>query len=313
MPVPLYLRRVQVTASAKGADEGLDFSNFRIKFSVQQSTLEAPNTADVRIYNLSDQTISILQKGGEFSRVRILAGYDGNFGLLFDGTVVQTRAGRENPTDTYFDFVCADGDIAYNYAVVNQSLAAGHSAQDVLDAVSRSMQPHGVSMGYAPPLSGQVSPRGRTLYGMSRTYMRDLAKTNNATWSIQNGQLILIPNGQAIPDTQAIVLNADTGMVGLPVQTQLGIVVRSLLNPQIKIGRRLQINNKSVQKTRIDTSYTGAPNNGFLPRVADDGFYRAIVVDHRGDTRDNDYYSEVICIALGDPLTPALMQRGVNA
>ncbi|MGC8165472.1 hypothetical protein ACP3WT_28400, partial [Salmonella enterica] len=61
----------------------------------------------------------------EFTRIVLQAGYAGNYGIIFDGSVKQVRRGRENQTDTYLDITAADGDSAYNFAVVNTSLAAG--------------------------------------------------------------------------------------------------------------------------------------------------------------------------------------------
>lgn len=308
----LYDRRISVTASPKEGDQGLDFKDFRVRFSVIQKTIQTPNTADVRIYNLSDKTKNVLKQGGEFSRLRVSAGYPGAFGLIFDGTIVQVKSGRETPTDTFLDLIAADGDIAYNFATVNTSLAAGASAKDVLAALAKSMEPHGVTMGYAPDdLKANTSPRGRALFGMTRDHLRTLAQDNDCEWSIQNGKLTLVKNGKSLPDP-ALVLSSETGMIGLPQQTQLGIAVRVLINPAMRVGARVHINNKSVQKMRIDTSYAGQVQNSLLPRVAEDGFYRILVVDHFGDTRGQEWYSQAICVALGDPITAGLVQRGVN-
>jgi hypothetical protein len=50
--------------------------------------------------------------------------------------------------------------------------------------------------------------------------------------------------------------------------------------------------------------------NAFLPRVTDDGFYRTIVAEHSGDTRGNDFYTDLTCIALDDGVTPGLVAKG---
>ena len=41
------------------------------------------------------------------------------------GLIKQVRIGRENGTDTFLNIAAADGDKAYNFAVVNATLAAG--------------------------------------------------------------------------------------------------------------------------------------------------------------------------------------------
>ena len=40
-------------------------------------------------------------------------------------------------------------------------------------------------------------------------------------------------------------------MVGLPEQTQNGVNVKILLNPSVRCGRSLQINNSSIQRLRL--------------------------------------------------------------
>lgn len=307
----LYDRKLLLTVSPPTSATALDLSAFRIRFQIIQKSIETPNTADIRIYNLSKETVSNLTASGEKVRVRLSAGYVGAFGLLFDGTVIQSRSGRESPVDTFLDLICADGDLAYNNAVVNTSLAAGVTPKEHLSAVIAAMKEHDVTEGYVPELTTGTSPRGRSLFGMARDFIRDIAHSNDCSWSIQNNQVNLVPDKGALPG-EAVVLTAETGMIGLPTQTELGISVRTLIIPAIKVGGRVHINNASIQRARIDTSYGGAVNNAFLPRVSDDGFYRVLVVNWFGDTRGNEWYADAICIAMGDPITKGLVSRGVN-
>lgn len=88
-------------------DEVLDLSNLRFRFQVKAMDVESPNNAAIRVYNLSRDTLVKIR--GEFSRVILQAGYDNNFGVIFDGTIKQFRIGREGTTDTYLDILAADG------------------------------------------------------------------------------------------------------------------------------------------------------------------------------------------------------------
>ena len=306
----LYDRKIELTVSPAKAMSGVDLSVFRIRFQILQSTIETPNSADIRVYNVAESTASLFTGKGEFSRVRLSGGYQGNSSLLFDGTIVQTRAGRESPVDTFVDITAADGDIAYNSAYVNGSLVAGATTKDHLDLVMRSMKQYDIQLGHAPTLTDKASPRGRAIFGMARDQLRDIAQSNDSSWSIQNGKVVILPNGQALPGS-AVILNSETGLLGLPQQTQLGIIARTLINPLIKVGALVKIDQKSVQRIRIDPSYMGVGQVAKLPHVAQDGLYRVLVADHFGDTRGNDWFTECICIALGTPITQGLIPRGV--
>lgn len=306
----LYLRKVSITV-ADASGNALDVSNLRCKFIVKQHTLQNPNTCDLRIYNLSASTLNRIKVGGEFTRVRMTAGYDGQYGLIFDGSIVQTKNGRESKVDTFLDVIAADGDQAYNFATVNGTLAAGHTAEDHLKMVIDSMRPHGVTAGYLPPLTSPPSPRGRVVYGMCRDELQRIATNNQCTWSIQNGAVTMLGNKAVLPGA-AIVLTSKTGMLGLPIQTTEGILIRCLLNPNLLVGGAVKIDNKSVQQARIDTSLTGGPQNAFLPSIKNDGFYRMVVVEHSGDTRGTNFYSELVCIGIDAPTTPALVSKGLT-
>ncbi len=301
-----YLRNVRLIVG-DDAGKGLDLSELRIRFQVKQWDLQTPNSAVIRVWNVSDQTADQI---GEYTRVLLQAGYqDGAFGTIFDGSIIQPKRGHENATDSYLDLVAADGDQAYNFAIINKSLAAGSTPKDHLDALTGAMGEHGVKPGYAPDLPGAGLPRGKVMFGMARDHMRALGQSTDTKWSIQNGEVQLVPLTGVIPG-QAIVLSAATGLVGFPEQTSEGIRARCLLNPEIKMGRAVQIDNASINRAQLSVSLQGQVQNAFLPRVSDDGFYRVIVTEHSGDTRGNDFFTDVTCIALDDGVTPGLVAKG---
>jgi len=296
MSVPQYLR--QISLKVGDADDALDLSEMRIRFAVRRGDFKTPNSADLRIYNLAEATIQRIEK--EFTRIVLQAGYAGNFGIIFDGTIKQVRRGRESQTDTYIDITAADGDSAYNFAVMNVTLAAGSTANEHLELALQSMASRGISIGETPALSINKLPRGKVFYGMTRDFLDILGKTQNVSWSIQDGKLTLIPNNAYLPG-EAVVVTSATGMVGLPEQTQNGINVRTLLNPGIRIGKQLKIDNSSIQRYRFGLGVTAGTSNSFVAqqaKISDDGFYKAFVVDHYGDNRGNDWYTDTICLAI---------------
>ena len=93
-PALQWLRKVSLVMGQIGG-KSLDLSEFRFTFSVKRGDTQTPNTVRIRIYNLSDSTAHKLS-GKEFSQVVLQAGYEGNFGIIFIGEVVQARRGRES-------------------------------------------------------------------------------------------------------------------------------------------------------------------------------------------------------------------------
>lgn len=303
-----YLRRVALLVG--GSDQGIDLSQLHIEFKVRQWDLQTPNNTLIRVWNLRPETAERVKN--EFTRVVLQAGYrDGAFGTIFDGSIIQAKMGRGNATDTYLDIVAADGDQAYNFAVVNKSLAAGSTPADHTAAAAAAMEDHGVKMGYRPeafPGSNPL-PRGKVMHGMARDKLRGIASNTQTKWSIQNGSVQMVPLTGVIPGA-AVAINAGSGMIGIPEQTQDGIKVRLLLNPNIKMGGAVQINNADVNRAQLAVNLQGQVQNAFLPRVTDDGLYRVIVAEHTGDTRGNDFYTDLTCISLDDGVTPGLVAKG---
>lgn len=56
-------------------------------------------------------------------------------------------------------------------------------------------------------------------------------------------------------------------MVDVPTQTPFGLVVRMLLNPSVRIGTLLKINNASVQKLTYATDYGSTGCNSWLDAI----------------------------------------------
>lgn len=279
----------------------LDLSDVRCKFKTEQADTETPNNASVRIYNLSDATITAVK---EFTRVVIQAGYEGNFGVIFDGTIKQFGLGRENATDRYLDIFAADGDLAYNFSVVNTTLQPGASQSEQLQAALDAMGANGVYLGWKPDDVGVTRlPRGKTSFALGRNVIRTYAQTNRMSWSIQNGKINIIPLDGYKPGTIPEI-NAASGLIGQPQQTASGIVFRTLLNPALKIGQAIKINNADINqlikqdKNPFPIPYNQRTGTLNLAKTAGDGLYRLLVAEYEGDTRGQPWYADCVALAI---------------
>ena len=317
----------EATASATSAqnsvNNGLDLSQLRIKFHVEGMSFDRPKTAVIRVYNLKTDTQNQIKK--EYQAVRLQAGYEnGAYGIIFSGTIKRIKTGRESAVDTFLEIQAADGDIAFNLAFVQKTLAAGSSQQQKAQVVADSMMTTGAVTGTdlsALSATGGVIPaaRGNVMFGLGVASLNDVASTTNTSWFIEDGVLKFVSNTGYLSG-QAVVLNSQTGMVGIPEATNEGIEVAALLNPNIKIGTRVQINNAAINQasgnaqagnnavnaTQIN-SYFGFPgytNILYIADVSNDGFYRVLVVSHSGDSRGNEWYTKMTCLALDASAVP---------
>jgi hypothetical protein len=285
---------------------GIDLSQLRITFQVRQFDVSVPNTATIRVYNLNDATALRIQK--EFQYVTLQAGYKGgNYGVIFQGTIKQFKKGRIDAITTFLEMFCSDGDQAYNFGTINACISAGATYDQQVQKVQQALQPYLTNKQIAEiPLSantgGLTLPRGRVMFGMAAAFMNDLALSTNTTWKIVNGQVVITDLNTYDPGA-IIDLNVTTGLVLVPEATDNGIEVVALLNPAIRCGRRVHINNTDINKTQLTQAGQGAlPLLPFPASVTADGFYRVIVADHEGDSRGGpSWFTRMTCLALSGP------------
>jgi hypothetical protein len=257
----------------------------------------------VRIYNPSPTTAGKIQRG-EFSKISLAAGYQAgvNYGVIFSGDIKHVYIGRENNIDNYVEILAGDGDFAFNFAVANTTVAAGASSADVFNSLSKYAKDNGLDVDPAAvsvfASTGGVMPRGAVLFGLWRSEMTKLCRSAQARWSIKQGKLIVIPDTGYLPG-EVVVMNSQTGLVGVPQVTDNGITARMLLNGKLQIGGRVKIDQADINKQIVQQQ--GYPNYNslyFPAQTTTDGTYRVLVLNHEGDTRGQAWYTDIVCLAL---------------
>ena len=89
-----------------------------------------------------------------------------------------------------------------------------------------------------------------------------------------------------------MVLSAGTGLIGTPKANDKGIEIKCLLNPRLRIGGRVRLDNAGGAGLKA-----GA---GREPRDVHDGLYRILSITFSGDTRGTDWYATLSCVGIDD-------------
>lgn len=292
-----WLRRCSVLVGDDGGT-GIDLSALKCTFTVLKGTRETTNAADVTIFNPAPLTVRRI--ADEFTRLVLIAGYEGNFHRIFNGWIRWRRFGRASQTDTFIQLQAGDGDKELNFSVVSHTLAAGYTQEEVKDALVEAME---LTLGYSGPHQEEGAPRGKVLFGMARDRMRDHARTNRMTYSVQDGELQLVSELAYLPG-EVIELSPETGLIGLPRLTFQGVEARVLLNPAIRIDRLVYIDQKRIQDIALSPVLNyGGRDLTYRPPNDASGVYRVIFVRHVGDTRGNDWYTDLVAVSV-DPSLP---------
>jgi hypothetical protein len=328
---PITLDPLEVTAPAPTPQKpqpGLELGMLRVTFNVHRRTLQSPNLLEAKIYNLSPGTMS---KITQFTRVQLSAGYQfANFGQIFDGTVVQYRRGRENPTDTYLEIIAGDGDAA-NSATSFRRFEPGTKEKDAIEKLAQDTK---YPIAYMSKNIGtQTLQRPWVTAGATQQYLREMAQKYKANYWVDNGKLYIVEHKGYLSD-EAVVLSPQTGLVGIPELTPQGIQVRCLLNPKLRLAGRVKLDKTLISGIAY---YPGTgPGGGFgeerssvaplpsgalvpqrtattpaLPGTSPTGTYKILFMEISGDTRGQPWYSDLICMAV-DGVTPAtVFERSV--
>ena len=136
-------------------------------------------------------------------------------------------------------------------------------------------------MGQLPTLLTPLS-----LTGSSSSAMNSLAETHGFSWGWVDGRLEIVGSEPNFAD-RVVEISASTGMIGSPVVTDLGIEVVTLLNPALKVHRKIQIKSvgAGVKVGLIET-------REIVPTLHE-GVYIIGEIEHVGDTHGNDWVSKI--------------------
>ena len=303
-----WKRKVQVVIGKAGS--GLMIENLRVQFEVAKTIEAAPNIAVIRIFNLHPDNEAKIKN--EFDEVLLNAGYDGAMRLVFRGNIKHVYRYREK-NDYITEIEAGDGDKDFRKAVMNETLAAGTTTSQLVDrAVGTFKGVGGTSKGHVQ-VNDRARLRGKVISGNTRDVLHDVARESGANWSIQDGQLVIVSTNDVLPG-EAIVLRADTGMLGAPEINDKGIAVKCLMNPELRVNGAIKLDNNGIKAKRVkaqalatkrEKQETNAPlgrENEPLVRLDPDGIYKVLKLTHKGDNRGQDWVSEIECIGLDQPI-----------
>lgn len=297
-----WKRKVQVVIGKAGT--GLLVENLRVKFEVAKTIESAPNEAIVKIYNLHPDNEAKVKN--EFDELIINAGYEDAMQLVFRGNIKHVYRYREG-NDYITEIEAGDGDKDFRKAVMNETLAAGTTTTQLVDRAVDTFKGLGNTTKGHVQVNDRSRIRGKVISGNTRDILHDVARESGANWSIQDGQLVIVSANGVLPGS-AIVIRADTGMLGAPEINDKGIAVKCLLNPQIKVNGAIKLDNNGIKAKRIKAQALATKREKEETKQKDpvrldpDGVYKVLKLTHRGDTRGQDWLTEVECIGLDQPI-----------
>lgn len=259
----VIVNEIELTIDPEDPGGALD-----VAFDITRTIKPEPNTADIKIWNLSPDHRKSLEELDNVP-VQVEAGYAGQTSLLFRGITRTVFTVREGP-DLVTTLQTGDGEKEYKTARINIAVAGGPvtvaAGLSNIQAIRTVVRALGIGEGNLVSVQGQIAaaiplfPNGTVLTGSASQILQRLLQSLGLEWSIQNGTLQILQAGQALIGT-ATVLTPETGLVGSPSVDNKGILsAQSLMIPDIFPGRLLLLSSEFLAGTfRIETcKYSGA-------------------------------------------------------
>lgn len=277
------------------SDSDYEDQSLRVTFSIQKHLNVIPNFSEISVYNLGPKTELTLIKSG--ARVQVEAGYvNGNFGVIYDGAIFQPKWEIEDNVTRKVTFKCIDGmDIIYNNNVSAACPAMMYQKDMVLQMCKAARKPFNITY-FSENLINNRPSKPKVYFDKPTWYLRKYAQQSGTTLTVVNGQagiqrpqdIILAGNAT----TSALKLTPeDGGLIGWPQQTQDGVDITCLLNPNIDVFwpcMLVQIPTKLIRQAEF--MYMQDP----LAKLDEQSMYKVAGVNHVGDTRGQEWYTKIM-------------------
>lgn len=283
-------------------DTVLDVSDLHVTFEIKHNALGKPAIAHICIHNLNAKTEGLILESGH--SVMIEAGYQPQYGIIFEGDIIQVFRNREEGTDYKLEMIAATASDFLGINYCRTSLAAGSTPRQIIETVATQSETSIEIDKVSESITDTPLPRGKVIFGYPGDILNDVAKGNDGFYQVSvEGKLEVRKYTDPIPEDMCISLTPWTGLVGTPEYTDEGINIKMLLNPNVKIHSMIKINNEWIQRKAIDLGNVTNPDLNGGAKVTNqntvfdqDGEYEVYSLIHSGDTHGEEWFTSVVGI-----------------
>lgn len=264
----LYFNRKAKLNIGQEGQTAREYDGFTLDFQVNKDASATENTALIRIFNLSPQSRAHFEQADNI--VELFAGYEDNVKMIFKGDVIELGATHQkNGSDWVTTVKANDGGTKLLQTKIAVPFAADTKYSTVLNKLVE-------TLGYTTEGLRSIPDNikfknGYVASGFVKDNLNLLAQMADMQWSIQDDSLVFMPQNEATNDT-AVVINKKHGLISSPIKSDKGLQVISLLNPELKIGRFIELESELLEKKG-------------------QGLYKVNKLIHKGNSREGDFYS----------------------
>lgn len=275
------------SGNTRSVKESAVISKSHIEFDITKTSDSKNNTAEIKIYNLADDTISLFDEKDVL--VSLEVGYkDSPLSLIFRGNKTRMVT-RKEETAIITTVQAADGYVPVREGRVNKAFPEQTTIENVLRETIRIGMPEVTTVQITPEakkVAAKSYNNGYSVTGNAKRNLDIICDAFQLEWHIINNDVINILLKKGDIKKSAILLTPKNGLIESPEKTSQevkelakaagipqdkGIKFKCLLNPSIEPGGLIKIQ---------DT-------------FATDGIYKVERLTHRGSFEGDDWTTEV--------------------
>ena len=284
-----FNRSITLTVFSESEAKGVSVKDLRITFEITKDQMGYPNLAKIDIWNLNRNNQNRIKN--VFDKVLLRAGYDNdNAGLLFSGQIRNVIKVRQD-ADMITRIWAATDDQGFKEGFLNYTAAADTQIKTIIEEAAKTFGD--VVIGRIDELTGSNKIMGETFSGSTRSILDRLKDDYGFDWFVDDGKLnVLTPTGTLNTEQTAVIISSITGMIGVPGITERGVIAKTLLDHNIKVGKLIKIESQTAN-VQLGNLYFRD-----IDRTIGEGVYKAIKIIHEGDTHANLWQTTVEGISL---------------
>lgn len=250
----LFRRQAQVLIGKLGS-VGRLLEGVRISFDIDMDDNRETNTGRISIYNLSEETIGLLEE--KDTSIILKIGYDNEeLSTLFIGNVVSYEHDF-NENDVVTKITCKDGYIPLTQKKLSLSFIEGSNTKQIVDKIVGELN---LAKADYSALPNFVYKQGFSFVGSPGTALDTIVARIGYEWTIANNVLIITLPNESNKQTIAQFISPSTGLIDKPkrfkekkVKTKAknnklidGWIITSLIIPSIQPKVLIKVSSSSV-------------------------------------------------------------------
>lgn len=303
MPSRYYKRNAQVivsenlsevpssfrATSAQGVLIPKDFAGDQLKINFTLSknqSSELPSDNTISIWNLKGETQAFIKNKNLY--VQVLAGYDGEVSNIYIGQIDRVEVSKKGVNTITKMFVTNLPNIVNN-AYFSKTYAGLISTRQIInDAIDLT----GLVSQYSNLVPSTAQQFNFSYSGSVNDLFKLLLPPLGINYFIDGDKIKFSLTGQP-NEEEAFTINSSTGLVDIPVKTQKGVNITTLLNTGIVLSDYVLVD------LDTDTVTTSGRTTNILNQELN-GLYKVISVVYEGDTIEGDFVTKLECVSISE-------------